>query len=164
MDNLEIERKFLIRMPPAAFLAALPSSAIEQTYILSDVGKRERVRRRDYGEKVVFTHTAKSRLSELSRIEIEEEISEARYRELLSRADPSRCAVKKTRYIYEYDSQDFEIDVYPFWDDRAIMELELESEDQPLRFPPGIELIREVTLDDRYSNSAIAREIPREQL
>ena len=164
MEHLEIERKFLIRMPDAALLSRLPFSEIEQVYILSPEGERERIRRRVYGDRVDCTHTVKTRLNDRKRIEREEEISEERYCELLSKADPSRVPVRKKRLIYEYDGQPFEIDLFPFWDDRALMELELSDEEQMLRFPPGIEIVREVTSEKRYLNSAIAREIPREQI
>ena len=164
MEHLEIERKYLIRMPDAALLSRLPASEIEQVYILSADGTRERVRRRAYSDRTEYTHTAKKRVSELTRVEREEEIGEERYRELLGRADPSRRPVRKTRLIYEYDAQPFEIDVFPFWEDRALMELELHDEDEEPRFPPGIEIIREVTHEGRYTNSAIAREIPREEI
>ncbi len=164
MEHLEIERKYLIRIPDAALLEKLPVSGIEQVYILRPDGARERIRRRDYGENVVFTHTAKERLSDLSRVENEREISEDCYRELLALADPQRSPIRKKRYLYEFDAQCFEIDVFPFWADRALMELELESEDQEIRLPPDIEIVREVSSDRRYTNSAIAREIPRESL
>ena len=56
----------------------------------------------------------------------------------------------------------FEIDVYPFWTDRAIMEIELDSEEREVMLPPFIEVIKEVTGDGRYTNAAIAREVPAE--
>ena len=56
----------------------------------------------------------------------------------------------------------FEIDVYPFWTDRAIMEIELDSEEREVMLPPSIEVIKEVTGDGRYTNAAIAREVPAE--
>ncbi len=164
MEQLEIERKYLIRMPAAALLSRLPKSEIEQTYILTPEGGRERVRRRVFADRTEYTHTVKQRLSDMTRLEREEEIGEDEYRSLLLRADPSRRAVCKTRCIYEYEGQPFEIDLFPFWEDRALMELELHSEDDSLRFPPGIEIIREVTSERRYTNAAIAREIPREQI
>lgn len=164
MEHLEIERKYLIRMPDRALLSCLPSSEIEQVYILSHEGDRERIRRRVYGGGTVYTHTAKTRLSDLTRVETEEEINEERYKELLAFADPSREVIRKKRFIYEYDGQDFEIDIFPFWDDRALMELELGDEEQELRMPPNIEVIREVTAEKGYTNSAIAREIPRETI
>ena len=164
MDDLEIERKYLIRMPEAALLASSASSEIEQVYILSPEGKRERVRRRVFADRTVYTHTAKERLSELSRIEIEKEIGEEDYRAYLAAADPSRRAIRKTRYLYEYEGQLFEIDVFPFWDDRALMELELEDEAQEILLPPAIEIVREVTSESRYTNSSLAREVPRESI
>ena len=63
-----------------------------------------------------------------------------------------------------YKDQRFEIDLFPFWSDRAIMEIELEREDQAVDFPPEINIIREVTEDRRYTNSSLAREIPMETL
>ena len=54
----------------------------------------------------------------------------------------------------------FEIDVYPFWNDRAIMEIELDDEGQEIIFPPEIQIIREVTSDKRYTNSSLARQVP----
>ena len=164
MDNLEIERKYLIRMPDASLLSALPCSEIEQIYILSPENGRERIRRRVFADRVVFTHTVKQRLSDLSRIELEEEISEERFRELSKRPDPERSPIRKKRYLYGYDDQLFEIDVFPFWDDRALMELELGNEEQEIRLPSAIEIIREVTSDGRYTNSALAREIVRETI
>ncbi len=164
MEHLEIERKYLIRMPDKSFLSSLPSSEIEQIYILTPEGKRERIRRRRYETETVYTHTAKQRLSDLSRVETEREISAEEYDALKSMADPERRILNKTRYIFFYRGQPFEIDCFPFWDDRALMELELDSEEQTIVFPPEIELMREVTSDKRYTNAAIAREIPRETI
>jgi CYTH domain-containing protein len=164
MKQLEIERKYLIRMPDDILLSALPSSRIEQIYILSADGARERIRRRIYPDRTVCTHTIKKRLSDLSRIENEEEIGEDRYAELLLRSDPKRKPIRKTRYLYRFKGQVFEIDCFPFWDDRALMEIEMEAEDQQVCLPPDIEIIREVTREKQYTNSAIACEIPREEL
>ena len=165
MENLEIERKYLICMPERALLAALPSSEIEQIYLLSPDGERARVRRRVYGDgRTVLTHTAKKRVSELSRVEMEEEIGEAEFERCLTSADPARSPLRKTRYLLEYKNQLFEIDCFPFWTDRALMEIELRSESQPIELPPAIKIVREVTFDKRYSNHAISREIPREEL
>ena len=97
-----------------------------------------------------------------AREEDEHEISAAEYAELLKRADAGRKPVHKTRYCLDYMGQLFEIDVYPFWTDRAIMEIELDSEEREVMLPPSIEVIKEVTGDGRYTNAAIAREVPAE--
>lgn len=160
MEHLEIERKFLIGMPAQERLSALPFSEIEQVYLLTADKKRERLRRREYQDRCAYTHTAKERISDVTRIEREREITQEEYQALLRFADPDRRVLHKRRYLYEYRAQCFEIDVFPFWEDRALMELELESEDQPIFFPPDIAFLREVTADKRYTNAAIAREIP----
>ena len=59
-----------------------------------------------------------------------------------------------------YEGKEFEIDVYPFWQDKAVMEIELTDETETVKLPPEIEIIKEVTRDRRYTNAALAREIP----
>ena len=75
-----------------------------------------------------------------------------------------RKTICKTRYCIDYGAHTFEIDVFPFWDDRALMEVELSHEDERFTVPQGIRIIREVTSDKRYTNSSIAREIPQDEI
>ena len=49
-----------------------------------------------------------------------------------------------------------EIDIYPFWDDRAVAEVEVGSEDEVVHLPDCIRVIREVTEDGRYKNASLA--------
>ena len=56
----------------------------------------------------------------------------------------------------------FEIDIYPFWRDKAVMEIELSSEDEDFEIPHEIKVIKEVTGDKRYKNASLAIEIPRD--
>lgn len=161
-NDYEIERKFLIRMPAAAWLAkSCHGSDIVQTYLKTDEADRsERVRRRAGEEGAVYTHTVKRRISDMRREEQEREIGEAEYRALLQRADPERRVIEKRRYVLRHGGKDFEIDVYPFWRDRAVMEIELTDETEPIALPPEIKIIKEVTGDQRYTNAALARVIP----
>ena len=164
MEHLEIERKYLIRLPEKHLLDSFSSSQIEQIYILCGEGGRERIRCRETEGKKVYTHTAKKRVSDLTRIEIENEISEEEYRSLMQQKDPGRDVLRKTRYLYPYRGQVFEIDGFPFWHDRALMELELNSEEQPVLLPPDICIIRDVTAEKEYTNASIAKSIPFEKL
>jgi CYTH domain-containing protein len=166
VDGFEIERKYLIRMPDAAYLAenARPSQ-IEQTYLLhEDPLVTERVRRRGREGDWRCTHTVKLRVNDLRRVEDEREVGEEEYRALLRRADPGLRTIRKTRWVLPWKGQDFEIDVFPFWEDRALMEIELTEEGQAVELPPAIEIVREVTADRRYSNAALARAIPEDAL
>ena len=161
-NDYEIERKYLIRRPAAAWLAEnCEASDIIQTYLKAEApGHSDRVRRREGKNGVVYTHTVKRRISDLCREEQEREISEAEYLALLRRADPERRVIEKRRYVLPYAGREFEIDVYPFWQDRAVMEIELTDETEPVKLPPEIGIIKEVTQDRRYTNAALAKAIP----
>ena len=72
-------------------------------------------------------------------------------------ADPALRPIRKTRYCLTWEEQYFEIDVYPFWQDRAILEIELSDENAPIRFPKELKVLREVTEDEEYRNASLAR-------
>lgn len=159
--HYEIERKYLIRMPDRAWLEReAEGTEIIQTYLLAAPGTTERVRKRGRDGFYVCTHTTKTKLSDLRRVEEEEEITEEEYARLLLRADPSRRVIRKTRWCFRYEGQVFELDVFPFWDDRAYLEIELCDESQEVSLPPSLTIIREVTADPRYTNAALSVEIP----
>jgi len=165
-NNMEIERKFLIKYPEREFLNGISDwTEIEQTYLLcSEHGGRMRVRKRGKNGNWVYTKTEKKHITDISRVEIESEISEEEYEVLLKQIDPERATVHKTRYCYTYSGQMFEIDVYPFWSDKAVMELELESEDQTIVFPDTITVIEELTDNKEYTNASIAKKLRNHEL
>ena len=120
MENaipLEIERKYLIRMPDERKLdsLALGRDWIEQTYLTAEAGTTERVRsRRAPGGTPAYTHTVKRRMSAVTREEREEVISREEYEALLRRADPALQVIRKTRWRIPYEGYTLEIDRFPF--------------------------------------------------
>ncbi len=157
--NYEIERKYLIERPDEGALSALPEarvSDIVQTYLTSDVGER-RVRRWTEGGKVTYFYTFKLKKSSIRRIEIEEEIDEAAYLALLGEADPAMRSLHKRRYTIPYGPHTAEIDIYPFFPDTAILEIELGSEEEEVLLPDFLRVIREVTGERAYKNPVLAR-------
>ena len=93
----------------------------------------------------------------MRRVEEEERLTERQYLTLLTRADPACRTIRKQRYCLSENGLYYEIDLYPEWKDQAIMEIELHSEDQAIVFPEGIEVIREVTGEEAFTNHALAR-------
>lgn len=159
--HFEIERRFLLRFPDMAYLKEnADKTEIVQTYLISEKGETNRVRKRGKAGAFEYTHTIKRHVSSMRRIEEEHVISEAEYIALLKSADPKRRTIEKQRWCLDYEGQVFEIDIFPFWADRAIMELELGDEKQQIIFPPQLEIIKEVTDDGRYTNAALAKSIP----
>lgn len=156
---LEIERKYLIEYPDVAWLESIPSCRkveIIQTYLLSELGEEIRVRQRGEKGSFIYFKTVKRKVSDMKRVEIEERLSQDEYLSLLMEADPEKRPIRKTRYCLTYASHYFEIDLYPFWKDKAIMEVELSSEDEEIKFPEQLKIIKEVTDDESYRNSSLA--------
>ncbi len=162
MPSYEIERKYLIRRPDLLNLGACCRVInISQTYLSTTEGSL-RVRRTEETGIVTYIETLKRSVSTMRRMEIERELTEEEYNRRLATRDPRRQTIRKTRYCLPYNGHVFEIDIYPFWSKQAVMEVELEREDESFDLPPHIRILREVTDDLKYSNHSIAREIPAE--
>lgn len=157
---LEIERKYLIAPPDIALLCAQEGvrvREIEQVYLRRAGGLSRRVRRSIENGKTVYTYTEKRRLTNISCEENEREISFSEYVDRLREADPEKAPICKTRYAIPYAGHLLEIDVYPFFGDRAILEIELGSEDEVAEIPPYLTVLRDVSNDTRYKNTNLAR-------
>lgn len=164
--HIETERKFLIRMPDPAVLESLPGcerSRITQTYLVSEEHVTERIRKRVYADRTVYTHTVKRRISPLSSIEEETAISEDEYRLLKQRRDPKKSKIKKQRFAIPHAGHVAEIDIFPFWQKQAMLEIELQDEHDSVPLPPYVSVLREVTGDKTYSNNSMSRSIPAEE-
>ncbi len=157
---IEIERKFLIEYPDVDWLEKAPDCTrleLVQTYLKSETDDEIRVRRCFADGKASYCKTVKRSVSDITRIENENCITEKEYRELLKQADPERRPVEKTRYCLKFEGKIFEIDIYPFWNDKAVVEIELENENEEIIFPPQIKMIEEVTGNKVYKNSSLAK-------
>ena len=159
----EIERKFLIEYPDRGELEKFPGSQkseIAQTYLITNDGMTSRVRKRTTDGVTKYIFTEKKRITAIRCIENEREITSEEYAGLIALADPERKTVYKTRYCLPYAGRVVEVDIYPFWSDRAIAEVEMEREDENVTLPDFIKVIREVTAEKAYKNYAIAKKIP----
>ena len=164
---VETERKFLIRIPSFDIIASQKNFRIRkivQTYLQSEGKKNARVRSIVENGENVYIKTVKERISTLSCFEDEHTISLKEYEELLLIADKDKKSINKTRYSFEYCNHILEIDVYDFWDDRATLEIELQSEDEEFSIPSFIEVIKEISADGRYKNTNLAKSIPYDEI
>ena len=152
-DNLEIERKYLLRsIPPAARVA--PALQIEQGYL---PGNRiaDRVRRTNAGGEEHRYRTIKGGTG-IFRIEVEEEVPASLYQHLWPLTEGRR--VFKRRHQVSDGELVWEID--DFADrDLVLAEVELPSEETPVEPPEWLKpyVVREVTGEDEYANSNLAK-------
>ena len=160
---MEIERKYLIARPDLRLLEQKENCErvdIIQTYLkTADPDEEVRIRQRGSNGNYIYfmTRKKKSSSSGVARLEIEERLTQEEYVALMVQADPACRPIHKQRFCLSENGLYYEIDIYPEWKDKAIMEIELHSENQPAVFPEGIEVIREVTGDPAFSNHALAK-------
>lgn len=165
IDHLEIERKYLIKMPNANVLLSQKGCTcdkIEQTYLTSEKGISARVRKRQSDTKCEYTKTEKRRITPITCEEKERVISADEYTELLKLRQKELRTIEKLRYAFPYKNRVVEIDVYPFWDKVATLEIEMQDENEQIFIPDFVEVICEVSTDSRFKNRALAEEIPEE--
>ncbi len=157
---LEIERKFLIEMPDLKWIRENTNCKVAhiiQTYLgKNSSGFGNRVRAMKIDGKTKYYHTAKKSISGITRIELEREISKNEYDNCLIRKKRI-IPLKKTRYIIKLNGFKYEIDVYPFWSQTAILEIELKYENQKYTIPDFIKVIGDVTNNLDYSNHSLAK-------
>lgn len=158
---LEIERKFIIDYPDREELLKRPgvtASEITQTYLIDeDPNQVSRVRERRAGGRSVYTKTKKRRIDAISCYEDESVIDRDQYEKELKNRDPSMKVIEKERLVLPENGKTFEIDLYPFWDQVAVLEIELEKPEETFEFPKGIQVLREVTDDIRFKNASLAK-------
>ena len=162
-NGLEIERKFLIEYPSTELLSSLCGVRvlkISQTYLKDD----SRIRRVEEKGKVYYIKTVKKRISEITREEKEWEIGKEEYYSSLENKKVGTNTIEKIRYAVDIDGIIYEIDIFDFWNDRSFLEIELESENQDIRIPSFIKVIKEVTFDSRYKNYSLANKIITEEI
>ncbi len=158
-EPFEAERRFLIEYPDIRRLESLPNCQhvkLTETYLSSDNGGEIRVRRRGLNGHYTYYETTKIVRGSAGKVETERKLSGDEYRSLLLNAGPETPRVQKDRFYIVHRSQYFRVDIYPFWKDRAIAEIELGDGNREIDFPEEIRVIREVTRDDSYRSASIA--------
>ena len=161
---MEIERKYLIEFPKEVMLSGGEHWDIVQTYLRSAAGVTARVRKLRVGEETRYFHTEKRRISALAAEELEEEISEEEYDVYLLQADPDLRPIQKRRWRIPYADHVLEVDIYPFWQKTAVLEIELASENDKAELPSWICVRKDVTDDVRFKNVSLAREVLAEDM
>ena len=153
------KRKYLISMPDMENLAeryaAVPIDMVQTYLCMTNPCIERRVRRQKHGGEYMYFYTEKHIRPDGTKWDTEKPITEKDYNRYLLEADPELQSVDKTKYRFVYDSCRFEIDVYPFSADKAVMFRYSENDEAAI--PPEIRVIREVTGDPSCKNKQLAK-------
>jgi CYTH domain-containing protein len=150
---VEIERKFLVSNLEECLQHHTKSITIVQGYLSYDPARTVRIRKTD--TKAFLTIKGKSNETGDTRFEWEKEIKENEAIQLFDLCLGQ--TIRKTRYVVPYQSHIFEIDVFSGnHQGLVIAEIELSSSSEKVDLPKWIG--QEVTGDNRYYNSVLAKE------
>ncbi len=155
--HYEIEKKFIIEYPDINWLDSLKNAKkvyISQSYITDDNDKK-RIRKRGIDGVFSYYLTMKKSLDGFKKEEIEYQITKEEY-DYLKEKDKNCLTIEKIRYCLSENFTYYEIDVYPFWKDKAVMEIELKDENEKYVLPKNIKIIKDVSSDKAYSNYNLA--------
>lgn len=156
----DIKKKLLIHYPDETLLEKMPGCRREeilQTYLVGNENKEVRVRQSRRESGAVYYKTARYTLPGMQPILIQETLSKEQYRRQLLDAEPNCRPLQKIRYSFDWDNQFVKVDLYSFWKDRAIAEVEMNSGDEKPRLPEFLTVIREVTDEPEYKVHALAK-------
>lgn len=165
--SLEIEKKFLIKKPAVSTLLKIPGCVkklIRQTYLKSEDETEKRVRCIIIDDTLLYKYTEKTKVTSMTRKEYEKDITAEEYNKLLNDADSLYCPIEKTRISFPHKGKTIEIDIYNGFEEftckffnKAIMEIELNSEQDEINIPSFIEILDDVTNKKEYSNKSISK-------
>lgn len=153
------KHKYLIAMPDMEKITSDYNALtldMMQTYLREiNPGVERRIRQQKNGSEYLYFYTEKHLMPDGTKWDTERPISQKDYIQYLMEGDPELHAVHKTKYRFTYQSQRFEIDVYPFSDEKAVMFRYAGSDHAEL--PPEITVLQDVTGDPEYKNKQLAR-------
>jgi len=150
---IEIERKFLVSNLDECLQHHTNSKSIVQGYLSFDPARTVRIRKTD--TRAFITIKGKSNATGDTRFEWEKEVPENEATLLLDLCLGE--TIHKTRYIVPHQSHLFEVDVFSGkLQGLFIAEIELSSSNEKVDLPKWIG--QEVTGDNRYYNSVLAKE------
>lgn len=164
---LEIEYKFLIDFPDISTMEAQPEYKVEEMYQvylelpsgMDENGTYCRIRSVKNGQEEKFIKTFKESLSDMTRIEVESEISREEFNSLLAFRRQGYNPIRKHRHSFRLFGFTYEVDIFPFWQDRAYLEIEVEAENIKPPIPDFLKILKDVTADKRYRNTSLAQNI-----
>jgi len=157
---LEIDRRYLIQKPSLETLAENVSFTvidIVQTYLKSVGNVERRVRQRGQFGNFSYYLTEKRTISKSKRVISERKIFDKEYIKYLLEIDSSLKPIVKKRICFVYNSQYFELDLFDFSDDFALMEIKLTTENASVDLPKFVNVVKDVTDDQNYRNYHLAQ-------
>ena len=152
----EAKKKYLIELPEASILEKMKKVEIYQSYLKCDDDEKIQIRKRGEGEDFIYSQI-KTRIQDNQIIKAEKRLTQAEYQDKLVDVDQTRKPLHRTRFCFSEQSQYMEIDIYPFWNDKAILSIDLSKVDDEVHLPNFVKVIEDITNKKEYLNSELSK-------
>lgn len=158
-EPMDKKHKYLIQMPDMSAMivkyGAVPFNMKQHYLVETNPTIERRIRQQKNGSDNLFFYTEKHTQPDSSKWDTERPISQKEYNQYLLEVDPQLQEVRKTKYRFNYQGQRFEIDVYPFSQDKAVLFCYADHDE--IQLPPEIRVLQDVTGVLDYKNKTLAR-------
>ena len=160
-EPMDKKHKYLIAMPDMNQLVvkygAVPFEMTQDYLVMTNPNIERRVRKQKNGSDYLYFYTEKHRMEDGTMWDTERPISFKEYKKYLLEVEQELQPVHKVKYRFNWGRERFEIDVYPFSRERAVMFAYAGNDEDAVELPPEIQVLREVTGDYEYKNRTLAR-------
>ena len=156
-DKAYVEKKYLISMPDVEQLMKNKQCRkvhVKQHYIIDETRqeKEKIVLRRENNKNFYYKVVKKNK------VKYSNSITADKYINKLEDENKKFYHIHKDRYYYIFDSRCIKIDVFPFWKDKAILEVDVLNDRENIKFPKFVHIIEDVTDNESYKNYYLAEE------
>ena len=156
-DKAYVEKKYLISMPDVEQLMKNKQCRkvhVKQHYIIDETKqeKEKIVLRRENNKNFYYKVVKKNK------VKYSNSITADKYINKLEDENKKFYHIHKDRYYYIFDSRCIKIDVFPFWKDKAILEVDVLNDRENIKFPKFVHIIEDVTDNEAYKNYYLAEE------
>ena len=157
--------KYLISMPNLErlekdFYSKFSKVEITRTYLVKKDNCIERsvVRRGSDGE-YAFYYMEKTHQDGFDEINVERRIDEKEYNMIIARDNGRLKELTKTRYGFVWNNKYYELDVFDFWKDRAILKVQHTNRRKDGEVPSIFKVLMDITNDESYTNYSLAQNV-----
>lgn len=151
------ERKYLVNLESSDLSYLTENNSMEinlkQTYLESENGYERRLRKRTFNNQSTYYLTVQKKVKNLTKIVTDKKVTEKEYLRLLD-IYKVKGEIEKTRYSFTLNKQYYRLDI--FEDNLVILEVDATKENKNIVIPEFLEVLKEVTDDERYQNINIA--------
>lgn len=157
--TFECKKRYLIEYPNLSILnqnGKIKKIEIYQTYLKCTDDEKIQIRKRGLNGDYIYYQT-RARVLNNELLQVEKRLTKEEYDEKLASLGSTSKQLKRIRYCLNETNNYLEIDTYPFWQDKAILNVNLLDINDQVNIPEMIKVIEDVTNKKEYLNSELIK-------